>query len=87
MEITFLGHSAFKIKTKQATIITDPFKNKDPKLNLKFPSVEADIVTVSHGHDDHSGTHEVKGNPFVINAPGEFEIKEVNFFGYQTYHD
>ena len=31
MEISWLGHSCFKIKGKQATVITDPFS---PDLDL-----------------------------------------------------
>jgi len=57
MEITRIGHSSFKIRTKNATIITDPF---DPKMvGFKFSGIEGDIVTVSHDHRDH-GAYEEK---------------------------
>ncbi|MCX6705374.1 MAG: MBL fold metallo-hydrolase, partial [Candidatus Woesebacteria bacterium] len=50
MEIVYLGHSSFKIKTKTATVITDPY---DPKMvGLKYSGAEAEIVTVSHAHND-----------------------------------
>jgi L-ascorbate metabolism protein UlaG (beta-lactamase superfamily) len=85
MEIKYLGHSSFFIKTKNSRIVTDPFDTQEVGLN--FPKVEADIVTVSHAHKDHSNTSAVKGNPLIINWPGEFEKQQVRIIGYQTFHD
>lgn len=89
MEIKYLGHSSFLIKTKDIKIVTDPF---DTSIGLKFPKVEADVVTVSHNHFDHNNASAVKGildgtNPLVLNMPGEFEKKGVRIFGYRGYHD
>lgn len=85
MEISWLGHSSFKIKGKQAVVITDPFF--DAHLGIKFPKIEADIVTVSHSHSDHNAANLVKGSPFVISGPGEYEVKGVSFFGIHSFHD
>ncbi|MBI4029181.1 MAG: MBL fold metallo-hydrolase [Candidatus Blackburnbacteria bacterium] len=84
MDIAWLGHSSFRIKGKSASIVTDPF---DPSVGLKFPKVEADIVTVSHAHQDHNRADLVGGSPKVVSGPGEYEIKEVSIFGIPTYHD
>jgi len=85
MEITHLGHSAFKLRGKNATLITDPF---DPiMVGVKFPKVEAAIVTVSHGHHDHNFTSVVGGSPLIISGPGEYEVKGVEIVGVPTYHD
>lgn len=89
MEIAYLGHSAFKIKTKSGTIVMDPY---NPSVGLKLPSLSADIVTVSHDHEDHNNVKAVSGtsrreNPFVIREPGEYEIEGISIFGYQTFHD
>lgn len=84
MDITYLGHSCFKIKGKQATVVTDPY---DSYIGFKMPKVEADIVTVSHEHKDHSFIEGVGGEPFVISEPGEYEIKEVEIWGIPTFHD
>lgn len=85
MDITYLGHSAFKIKTKAATIITDPF---DPKMmGLKFPKNSADIVTVSHQHGDHNAVDLVGETRKVIDGPGEYEVMGVSILGYQAFHD
>jgi L-ascorbate metabolism protein UlaG (beta-lactamase superfamily) len=85
MDITYLGHSSFKIKTKTATVITDPF---DPKMvGLKYSGVEGDIVTVSHDHKDHNAIDKVSSVKKVVNGPGEYEISGVTIMGYRTFHD
>ena len=85
MEIKYLGHASFLIKTKKAKIVTDPF---DPQMvGLKFPKVEAEIVTISHQHQDHNRSDLVLGNPTVFDWPGEFEKMGVRIFGFKTYHD
>lgn len=85
MEIKYLGHSSFQIKTKQATIVTDPF---DPTaVGLKYPKVDADIVTISHHHGDHDKAELVGGNKQIIDWPGEYEKNAVRMFGYSSFHD
>lgn len=85
MEITYLGHSAFRIKGKKTSIVTDPF---DPAVTgFKMPSVQADIVTVSHEHKDHNNIKAVSGESLVISGPGEYEVKGVRITGLRTYHD
>lgn len=85
VEVAYLGHSCFRIKGKTTVIVCDPY---DPYLGFKMPSlVEGDIVTVSHEHKDHSFVEGVKGEPFVISEPGEYEIKEVEILGFSTSHD
>ena len=84
MKITWCGHSCFKIVTKNATIITDPF-SKD--IGLKPPRCEADIVTVSHNHHDHNNTSTLRKSPFVINSPGEYELRGVAILGINSFHD
>jgi len=85
MDITYLGHSSFKIKTKTATVITDPF---DPKMvGFKYSGVEGDIVTVSHEHQDHNAIGGVSGVKKVFAGPGEYEIAGVSIIGYRSFHD
>ncbi len=89
MEITYLGHSAFKLKGKNGTVITDPFGDS---VGLAFPNVSADIITVSHQHGDHNAADKIKGTarraePFVVSYPGEYEVGGISVFGVQTFHD
>jgi L-ascorbate metabolism protein UlaG (beta-lactamase superfamily) len=46
MDITYLGHSSFRIKGKNCSLVCDPYDG----IGIKFPKVEAQIVTVSHEH-------------------------------------
>lgn len=85
MEITYIGHSSFKLKGKNATVITDPY---DPdKTGLKFPKVTADVVTISHAHSDHNYGKGVDENELVVSGPGEYEYKGVKIFGISSFHD
>lgn len=85
MDITFLGHSSFRLKGKTATVVTDPF---DPEIvGLKFPKVAADIVTISHQHEDHNQADLVKGVKRLVSGPGEYEIMGVSIIGIPTFHD
>ncbi|MFA6005992.1 MAG: MBL fold metallo-hydrolase [Patescibacteria group bacterium] len=86
MKIQYLGHSSFLIKSKNGTVVTDPFEPKD--VGLKFPKVEADLVTVSHQHLDHNNVAVVGGEgKLVFDFPGEYEHKGIRVFGYATSHD
>ncbi len=89
MEITYLGHSAFKLKGKDGTVVIDPYADE---TGLKFPNVSADIVVMSHDHKDHNAVEKVKGTarrpePFLISNPGEYEVGGISVFGTPTFHD
>ncbi len=85
MDITYLGHSAFRISGKNAVVVTDPF---DPKMvGLKFPKVKAQIVTVSHNHDDHNNVNAVSDIKKVVDGVGEYEIEGISIIGIPSYHD
>lgn len=88
MEIKYLGHSSFLIKSKEVRLVTDPY---DLSIGLKFPKVEADVVTISHSHSDHNRVNlvgkPVEGEQLVVDMPGEFEKLGARIFGYKSYHD
>lgn len=90
MNITWYGHSCFKIQTKsqrggnEITIVVDPF---DKSLGLRPPQGNAEIVLVSHQHYDHNNISAVKGTPFVIDSPGEYSIEGIQIEGIESYHD
>jgi L-ascorbate metabolism protein UlaG (beta-lactamase superfamily) len=88
MHLTYLGHSCFKIQDKIGsdgiTVVTDPY---DGSIGLRAPSLEADIVTVSHSHQDHNNTKAIRGNAFVIESAGEYDVKGVLIEGVDSYHD
>lgn len=54
MEISWLSHAAFKIKTNSGKIIyLDPFK-------ISNDAEKADIIVSSHGHSDHFSRLDIK---------------------------
>ncbi|HWA51705.1 MAG TPA: MBL fold metallo-hydrolase [Patescibacteria group bacterium] len=85
MDITFFGQASFKIKGKNASVVTDPFDGK--MLGIKYPKVDADIVTVSHHHGDHDKVENVENVKRVVDGPGEYEINGVSIIGLPTFHD
>ena len=83
MEITWYGHSCFRLTERaEASVVCDPYDNQHvgyPLLKLR-----ADIVTISHESPSHSFLKAVKGEPYVITGPGEFEIGGVFITGVRT---
>lgn len=84
MEITYIGHSCFKVKGKELSLVIDPY---DAKIGYKLPKIDADVVLSSHDHSDHSNKAGVSGSRFVIDSPGEYEISGVFINGLATFHD
>ena len=64
----------------------DPF---DPKsVGLPMAKTTVDIITISHNHPDHNDLSRIKNEDiFVIDGPGEYEIKGVSILGLSAFHD
>lgn len=84
MVINWYGQACFKIQSGLTTIAIDPFEKK---LGLTPPKFEAQIVLVTHEHFDHNNVKDIKGEPFVIDSPGEYEYGGVKVRGVSSYHD
>lgn len=85
MDISWYGQACFKIKGKTTNVVIDPFK--PGFVGLKLPKLSADIVLVTHNHQDHNNASVVDGNPVVISGPGEYEVKGVSIVGIASFHD
>lgn len=91
MEITYLGHSCFKLKSKSGLVLyTDPYK--EGEVGIKLAKDVADVVTISHKHEDHSAREVITGalnrdKTFFIDKEGEYEIAGVLIAALKTYHD
>lgn len=83
MDITWHGHANFTIKAGGTTLVIDPFSG----IGLPEPKLSADVLLISHDHDDHNNTEGVSGNPYLIDMPGEYESHGVMIEGIPTYHD
>ena len=60
MNITWYGHSCFKVATGASTILIDPFLKSNPSFQASGVAFDEAIsgvthVALTHGHDDHIG--------------------------------
>lgn len=88
MNITWKGQSCFQISSSQVkngsiSIVIDPFSKE---IGLKVPKLQADILLVTHDHSDHNNIKAVLGDPFIIEGPGEYDIKGVFVHGISASH-
>jgi len=103
MRIKWLAGSSFLIVSDTGTrIITDPYSIEyEPEIPFddpeqgnfmrRLPVTElADVVTITHGHFDHSGVFSIQGNCDgvfqIYKGTHPVEIKGVKFNGITTYH-
>jgi len=91
MDIYWYGQACFKLKSKNASVIIDPF---DPDFTgLKTPKdFSANMVLVSHDHKDHNNSKAVTDvasgkTPMTFTRPGEYEIAGVVITGIKSFHD
>ena len=74
MDITWFGHSCFRLRDRAVSVVTDPY-GKD--VGLILPRVRADLVTISHDADDHNYAKGVKSGFKMLTGPGEYEVSGV----------
>jgi L-ascorbate metabolism protein UlaG (beta-lactamase superfamily) len=83
LDVTWLGHGCFRLRGRSAAVVTDPYP---PAIGLKLSRLDADLVTVSHEHENHNYTQVVR-DAYEIRGPGEYEVAGVSVIGVPTYHD
>lgn len=82
MVISYLGGECIKVSQGDLTLAFNP-PSKDS--SLKSPKFGADIALVSLDNEDFNGTENAafgEREPFVINGPGEYEVKGVAVRGF-----
>ena len=83
-ELTWLGHACFRLRSRDVVIVLDPVGRH---LGYDISRVKADIVTISHHHSGHDAADQLRGEPKIIDGPGEYEIKDVFITGIRAFHD
>jgi len=79
MEITWYGHSCFRIVERSvASIVTDPYNEQIGYMPLRL---KADIITISHDAPGHNAVDGAKGAGHILTRPGEYEIGGVFIAG------
>jgi L-ascorbate metabolism protein UlaG (beta-lactamase superfamily) len=95
MNIRYLGHSSFLITSSKGTrMVVDPYA---PGFPYQFPDITADIVIVSHEHQDHNASWRLSGSPHIVKRTTDYQMEfDINiprtgetfaFLGIPSYHD
>lgn len=91
MHITYHGLSCFKIiaKTegrgsKDVTIVFAPY---DKQFGLRPPQSNADIVLIPHPDKMFNNPGVLRGNPVIIDRPGEYAVAGINIIGSDSLAD
>jgi L-ascorbate metabolism protein UlaG (beta-lactamase superfamily) len=97
MELTWYGRTCIRIRGRDAVVVSDPYQSV---VGPTGRGISGDVVTFSHPDDNPlpraKGKHSRDGrtllpssleNAFVLDGPGEYEVKEVLVTGVRTYRD
>jgi L-ascorbate metabolism protein UlaG (beta-lactamase superfamily) len=76
MQLTWLGHSAFHIETANQSILVDPFWTANPTFPAAYEDRvrKADVIVVTHGHEDHLGDAARLARKYGATIVAQFEI-------------
>ncbi|HEX7950631.1 MAG TPA: MBL fold metallo-hydrolase [Candidatus Limnocylindrales bacterium] len=97
MELTWYGRTCIRIRGRDAVVVADPYQSV---VGPTGRGISGDVVTFSHADDNPlpraKGRRSRDGktllpssleNAFVLDGPGEYEVKEVLVTGVRTYRD
>lgn len=97
MELTWYGRTCVRLRGKEAVVVADPYQSV---VGPTGRGIAGDIVTYSH--PDEAPLTKAKGRPsrdgqtllpssldeaFVLDGPGEYEVKNVLITGVRTFRD
>ena len=99
MEITWYGRTCVRLRGRDAVVVADPYA---AIVGPTGRGITGDIVTFSHPDDapppkgrgkaavarnGHTVLPSSLENAFVLDGPGEYEVKQVLLTGVRTYRD
>jgi L-ascorbate metabolism protein UlaG (beta-lactamase superfamily) len=97
MELTWYGRTCIRLRGKDAVVVADPYQSV---VGPTGRGITGDIVTVSHPDDRPlpraKGRRSRDGqtvlptsldDAFVLDGPGEYEVRHVLLTGVRTYRD
>ncbi len=83
MEIKYLGWQSFKIRGKEAIVLTQPFEKN--KTGILFPKTKAEIILsknqLSQEVKTRISSRKRKTGPVFFSGPGEYEAERVEIIG------
>ena len=97
MELTWYGRTCVRLRGRDAVVVADPYQ---AVVGPTGRGITGDIVTFSHPDDTKPSKAKGKlsrdglthlpsslDDAFVLDGPGEYEVKEVLVTGVRTYRD
>lgn len=90
MKIKWLGHASFLITSNDGTkVLTDPYLSGGFGGAIGYGPIKerADVVTVSHAHDDHNDVGSLPQGFEEVSTPGKHEVAGLTITGIKTFHD
>jgi L-ascorbate metabolism protein UlaG (beta-lactamase superfamily) len=97
MEVTWYGRTCVRLRGRDAVVVTDPYQSV---VGPTGRGITGDIVTFSHpddtrlprakgklSRDGHTHMPSSLDDAFVLDGPGEYEVKDVLVTGVRTYRD
>ncbi len=99
MEVQWYGRTCVRLRGKDAIVVADPYQSV---VGPTGRGITGDIVTFSHPDDTPLARGKPKGrlsrdgstlipssldHAFILDGPGEYEVKEVLVTGVRTYRD
>jgi L-ascorbate metabolism protein UlaG (beta-lactamase superfamily) len=83
-EFRWYGHNCFRIRGKDAVVLTDPVGKA---TGYSLPKLTADLVTISSLQPEHTNLAAVKPEFATVDGPGEYEIRDIFVTGIRTHLD
>ncbi|MCI0345608.1 MAG: MBL fold metallo-hydrolase [Chloroflexi bacterium] len=97
MEITWYGRTCIRLKGRDAVVVADPYQ---AVVGPTGRGISGDIITFSHpddtplpkakgrrSRDGHTILPSSLESAFVLDGPGEYEVRDVLLTGVRTYRD
>ena len=85
MKLEYIGHACFRLTAADGTrVITDPY---DASVGIAMLPLEAELVTISHGHHDHCCEDMLRGAPRIVRGTQEARVGSVTTRAFASWHD
>lgn len=84
-EFRWFGHNCFRIRAREAMILTDPVGRSTGYSLAK--NAPADVITLSHEGDGAVTMDGLRTEATILRGPGEYEIHDVFVTGIRTFRD
>ena len=83
-EIRWYGHNCFRIRGKDAVVLTDPVGKE---TGYSLAKTTADVVTISSQSPEHANLNAIKPEFDTVTGPGEYEMHDIFITGIRTHLD